>query len=475
LALLKAREASISQQFRHDLGASLSRRGFLGRLGATGLAAASAPSLLTDEVSAVQTGSETPTNVTGIAQVRLRGKTGLWNVEIRDARIRRISQQPLTGPTVINGGGKLLTEGLVEHHLHMDKALSEDRLKWDEASLKADQQNYDDTQFRGFIFFRESLLNEATFTEGDVFDRAMRMARMESSSGTTAIRSHAIVDEVRGLNCIKGLVRARQAMRPFMDLQISIYPQDNSRRSILLQRPQVVDLVRRGMQAGADGVGGIPELDWDHASDYIDLVFRLATETGGFVDLHIDQLEGARANKFSHPIIVAKTRQYGMQGRVTASHSYSLAYQPAESVLSVLDQMRDLGVDLSCSPDRFGKERVQIPRSHGVLVALHSDNVRDPLIRGGSGNLIEAADIYRRQMGIDSDEGLDAIFDLITTCPGQGIGLKDYGLHEGGRADLVLWDADSVAHVILHEARPSYVLKGGKVVIQRGRDTNPSE
>ena len=56
-------------RFRHDLGASLSRRGFLGRLGATGLAAASAPSLLADEVAAVRTGSETPTNVTGIAQV----------------------------------------------------------------------------------------------------------------------------------------------------------------------------------------------------------------------------------------------------------------------------------------------------------------------------------------------------------------------------------------------------------------------
>ena len=208
----------------------------------------------------MQTGSETPTNVTGIAQVRLRGKTGLWNVEIRDARIRRISQQPLTGPTVINGGGKLLTEGLVEHHLHMDKALSEDRLKWDEASLKADQQNYDDAQFRGFIFFRESLLNEATFTEDDVFDRAMRMARMESSSGTTAIRSHAIVDEVRGLNCIKGLVISLQAMRPFMDLQISIYPQDNSRRSILLQRPQMIDLVSRRMQEETDSIDRIQDL-----------------------------------------------------------------------------------------------------------------------------------------------------------------------------------------------------------------------
>jgi cytosine/adenosine deaminase-related metal-dependent hydrolase len=76
-------------------------------------------------------------------------------------------------------------------------------------------------------------------------------------------------------------------------------------------------------------------------------------------------------------------------------------------------------------------------------------------------------------MGINSDEVLDAVFDLITTCPGQGIGLKDYGLHEGGRADVVLWDADSVAHVILHRAKPVYVLKGGKIVVQSDRNANP--
>jgi hypothetical protein len=45
----------------------------------------------------------TPTNVTGIAQARLRGKAGLWNVETHDARIRRTPQQSLTGPALING------------------------------------------------------------------------------------------------------------------------------------------------------------------------------------------------------------------------------------------------------------------------------------------------------------------------------------------------------------------------------------
>jgi cytosine deaminase len=77
-------------------------------------------------------------------------------------------------------------------------------------------------------------------------------------------------------------------------------------------------------------------------------------------------------------------------------------------------------------------------------------------------------------MGINSDEELEGVFDLITTCPGKGIGLRDYGLHEGGRANVVLWDADSAPHAILHRARPVYVLKGGKVVVHNNFDANTS-
>ncbi len=458
----------------------LSRRGFFERLGAAGITVGTAGSVLNcgdrGERAAAQTvGGRQPATPDVITQVRLRGRTGLWNVGIQDGRIRQITQQPLAGSNTMAGAGRLLTEGLVEHHIHLDKTLTADRVRWDAEGLKADQAKYEQEVkagrfIRGFSIWRESLI-KGTFTEEDVFERAVRLAKIQSACGTTTIRSHAVVEAVRGLNCVTGLVKARAAMRPYMDLQIALHPQDDH----LLRAPHVVDLIRRGMKAGADGVGGLPELDWDHADEYIDLVFRLAKETGGFVDMHTDQGGAARADKrmFSHPIIVAKTRQYGLQGRVTASHSYSLAFQPRERVLPVLDQMREVGVHLSCSANSYGEERVQIPRSRGVLVSLHNDNVRDPLSRGGKADLIEAAAIYYRQMGVSSNEGLEGVFDLITTCPGTAldlaVGRKDYGLREGGRADLVLWDAESAPHVLLHQARPAFVFKNGKVVVEAGR------
>jgi cytosine deaminase len=463
--------------------AGVSRRGFFGRLAAAGVTAAGALQAAgcEDRESAnagsrgeAQTASGQPMamrNVDGVEKVRLRGKPGFWNVAIRDGRITQISEAPVSGGNVIAGEGKLLTEGLVEHHIHLDKTLTSDRLRWDEAGLKADHEKHEaalkaGTFFRGFTFYRESMI-KATFTEEDVAERAVRLARMQSACGATAIRSHAVVETVRGLNCVKGLVKAREIMRPFMDLQISLHPQDEH----LLKTPKTVELMREAMKSGADGVGGLPELDWDRADEFIELVFRLAKDTGGFIDMHVDQGGAARENKkmFSHPIIVAKTRKYGMQGKVTASHSYSLAYQPREKVLPVLDEMAELGIHLSCSPESFGEERVRIPRSRGVNVSLHNDNVRDPLNPGGKADLIEQASKYRAQMRLNTDEEIDQVFDLITTCPGKSLGLEDYGLREGGAADLVLWEAESAPQVVLHQAKPLYVLKNGKVVVQAGR------
>jgi cytosine deaminase len=72
-------------------------------------------------------------------------------------------------------------------------------------------------------------------------------------------------------------------------------------------------------------------------------------------------------------------------------------------------------------------------------------------------------------MGISEDAGLEEVFDMITTFPGKATGLKDYGLQEGGRADLVLFDAASAPEVLLHQAERTLVFKNGKVVAQAGR------
>lgn len=113
-------------------------------------------------------------------------------------------------------------------------------------------------------------------------------------------------------------------------------------------------------------------------------------------------------------------QRYGLQGRVSAAHGNSLAYQPVESVSDVLRAMSETEIHLGCLPYGFVDERIKRPKAAGVAVSLINDNLRDPWQRGG-------------------------------------------------RADLLLFEAASVRDVILHQIGPAMVLKAGRLVAEGGR------
>jgi cytosine deaminase len=401
-----------------------------------------------------------------ISQVRLRGREGLYNLAIENGRIGRIASGPIVGSNVVFGEGRLLTEGLVEHHIHLDKVFTADRFRWDEKSIEADRQAMEQQRAAGKVLrrslsvWRENQVRH-TYTEEDVFDRASRVARMESANGTTAIRTHVVVDSVRGVNGLRGILRLREAIRPYMDLQISLHAQD----SLLLHDPNEADLIRRGFELGADGVGYTIEVEPERTDEYLERIFRLAKDHGKFVDVH-DQ---ARNVPFAPPMMVEKARKFAMQGQVTCSHGFSLPAQGRDKILPVFDQMREAGVSLACAPTGSVQERIGLPRSRGVLVSLITDNVNDSVVRAATADLVLTGYIAMRMLGASTNEALENVFDMLTTCPAQAMGLKDYGLREGGRADLVLWDAGSVPEVLTSQAGRAMVFKNGRIVAQAGR------
>ena len=64
-----------------------------------------------------------------IRNARLRDRTGLACVGIRDGRIDRIAPDlPPDGRRVIDAAGSLTTPAFVEPHTHLDKALISDRM-----------------------------------------------------------------------------------------------------------------------------------------------------------------------------------------------------------------------------------------------------------------------------------------------------------------------------------------------------------
>ena len=51
------------------------------------------------------------------------------------------------------------------------------------------------------------------------------------------------------------------------------------------------------------------------------------------------------------------------------------------------------------------------------------------------------------------------------------LGLEDYGLAEGRRADLVVLDARDAAQAITEQVEKLYVIKAGRVVARNTRST----
>ena len=64
------------------------------------------------------------------------------------------------------------------------------------------------------------------------------------------------------------------------------------------------------------------------------------------------------------------------------------------------------------------------------------------------------------------------LLELITTNPARALGLEDYGLAEGCRADLVVLDAANPAQAITEQVEKLWVIKAGRVV---ARNTRTSE
>jgi cytosine deaminase len=163
---------------------------------------------------------------------------------------------PLAGSgadRVIACEGRAVTPGLVDAHIHLDKALLSDSAPSREGSL-AEALRVTGEAKRGF-------------TRKDIQARARRVLDMAVRQGTTAMRSHTEVDPIVGLMGFEALAALKREYAPAIDLQLCAFAQEG-----ILQAPGTEALLREALRAGADLVGGVPYHDTD-ARRHIDIVF----------------------------------------------------------------------------------------------------------------------------------------------------------------------------------------------------------
>uniref|UniRef100_UPI000A393AFC amidohydrolase n=1 Tax=Streptomyces sp. NRRL B-24572 TaxID=1962156 RepID=UPI000A393AFC len=297
--------------------------------------------------------------------------------------------------------------------------------------------------------------------------RAAALARRMVSLGTGHVRSHVDVDPDTGLDHLHALLDVREKFRDRLGIQLVAFPQSG-----VVAAPGVADLLDAALADGADLVGGLDPVGFDGDPDgQLDIVFGFAERHGKGIDLHLH--DGGETGTAQLRDIAARTAALGLGGKVAVSHAYALGAVDAAELDRTATALAAAGVAIMTNGPGGHVPPVLRLREHGVRVFAGSDNIRDTWWPYGTADMLERATVIGLRTGLMTDPELSVAASLVTGEAAAALGLTDYGIAPGARADLVAVAAGSVPEAVAAHPRRLLVLHAGKVVGPFADDTYP--
>lgn len=165
-----------------------------------------------------------------------------------------------------------------------------------------------------------------------------------------------------------------------------------------------------------DIIGSLPGVDKGEEEKHLDIVMNLASSTGKMLHVHVDQLN--TPDEKETELLCRKTIEHGLEGRVVAVHSISLAAHPKQYRKEVYAMARDAGMMfISCPTAWIDHPRTEqlVPFHNAItpvdellendlIVALGSDNIHDIYKPFSNGDMsvemrfmLEACKIYDKE------------------------------------------------------------------------------
>jgi cytosine deaminase len=361
----------------------------------------------------------------------------------------------------IDGTGRLLSPAFCDPHFHLDATLS----------LGKPRMNISGTLLEGISLWGEL---RPILTKDELVERALRYCDLAVSQGLLFIRSHVDTSDPR-LVTAEAMLEVREMVAPYIDLQLVAFPQDGYYRA-----PEGVAALDRALDMGIEIVGGIPHFErtMEEGRASVEALCRIAADRGLAVDMHCDESDDPMSRHVE--TLAAQTIRFGLEGKVAGSHLTSMHSMDNYYVSKLIPLMAEAQMNVISNPlinimlqgrhdtfpKRRGLTRVRELMEAGINVSLGQDCTMDPWYSMGSADMLEVAHmgIHVAQMG--SIEDKNNIYDAITHNSARTMGLKDYGLEVGCKADLVLLQATNVVEALRLKPTRLFVFKGGKVISQ---------
>jgi cytosine/creatinine deaminase len=304
--------------------------------------------------------------------------------------------------------------GWVNCHAHFDRAftVSEDSLALAHQLMEKKWTLTDDIRKHS--------------TEEIYAARIERVVKVMIAQGVRVCSTFIDIDPLTELRAIKAAYAVKKKYQ--RDIQLILMNQTS--QGIL--NPNIQKLTYSAL-GYLDIIGGLPSRDRPNAAKHLDVLFSWAKETGKMAHMHIDQENNPREHDTD--LLVRKTIQYGLEGKVVAVHAISVAAQPEKKRKALYKRMMGAGLGVVCCPSaalsmKALPYKTDIHNSiapvvemlqAGIPVALGVDNIADiyqPLVDG---------DMYTElRMLAESNRfyDIDALVDIATTNGRRVLGVK---------------------------------------------------
>lgn len=385
----------------------------------------------------------------------------LNDIGVRDGRIAVI-EAGLTGDgEELDAGGSLVSPGLIESHIHLDKSRILDR-----SSPAPD---------RGIDHMKRVAAVKPGFTVEDVYERARASLETSLINGVMHMRTHVEVDPNVGMKSFEALEQLTRDYSWAIELDLCVFVQEG----LTGIAEADVNLVA-GLDRGAKVIGGAPSYDSDRAAQ-ISRIFELAKAYDVDVDIHLDV--GPNAEDLNIYQVCELTDKIGWGGRVAIGHGSKYSAMAPAELAELGKLLADTGVTVTVLPatDLFTVGRHQdhsVMRGvadanaligHGVNCCLSTNNILNPFTPFGDGSLVRIANMYANVAQRGTSDELAECFEMVTNRPGRLLRRDNYGIAVGNPADLVVWDAASPTDVVATNAQPLFGFKAGRRTFTRAR------
>lgn len=400
-----------------------------------------------------------------IRHVRIHDDGPLWDIGIQAGVITQLQERIVADcRTLIDAEERVAIPGLLEPHLHLDKALLERRMPNRSGTLP------EAIRITGIL--KKNQIRE------DVLDRSRQVLDMALRKGTLWLRCHPDVDPIQGLIGVETLVELRAEYRSLLDLQIVVFPQEG-----ILKAPGTVELMEEALRMGSDYVGACPynERDWDDTKAHIDMVFSLAQRFDKPIDMHADFADDISDQRFAAAAYIAeKTIAAGYQGRVSLGHATSLAALDPPEAERVIDLLRRANIHIVALPatdlylggrsephnPRRSLAPVRALRAAGVNVTYSSNNIQNAFTPFGAADPLQMGLFLAHIAQMGSPEDQAEVLRMGTYGAAEAMGISaQYGIEVGKQADLVILDTRRVADALLESPPRSWVIKRGRIAV----------